>query len=87
MRDADREPDQRRADRADAAERRGDREPRAAPQARLVLVNAHRADDLVGRDRRAWTGDERARVIIDRVAIVVAENRLLARRTPARRSA
>ena len=56
----------------------GDREPRAAPQARLVLVNADRADDLVGRDAEHRQGHERDRVIIDCVAIVLLEQSLLA---------
>jgi hypothetical protein len=53
------------------------REPRAAPEARLVLVNADCADNLVGRDPEHGQGDERDRVIIDRVAIVLPEQTLL----------
>jgi hypothetical protein len=52
--------------------------PRAAPQARFVLVNANRADDLVGHDPKHGQGHERDRVIIDRVAIVLPEQSLLA---------
>ena len=56
---------------------RADREPRTAPQARLILVNANGADDLVGRDPEHGQGDDRDRVIIDRVAIVLLEQTLL----------
>src|ERR1700733_281335 len=77
MRRRDGESDQGRANCADAPVLAGHREPRPAPQARLVLVNAHRADDLVGRDPEHRQGHERDRVIIDRVAIVLPEQSLL----------
>src|ERR1700722_16401476 len=77
MRRGDREPDQGRANRADAPVLAGHREPRAAPQPRLVLVNADRADDLGGRNPEHGQGHERDRAIIDRVAIVLLEQTLL----------
>src|ERR1700722_9878613 len=78
MRRGDGEPDQGCADRADAPVLAGDSEPGAAPQARLIFVNADRADDLVRRDAEHGQSDERDRVIIDCVAIVLLEQALLA---------
>ncbi len=47
------------------------------PQARFVLVNADRADNVVGRDPQHRQSDKPDRVIIDRVTIVPFEQTLL----------
>ena len=73
----DGEPDQRRADRADAAIVAVDREPRAPPEARRLLVDAHRADHPVGGDAEHRERDDRDGVVVDRVAVVAREEPLL----------
>ena len=82
----DGEADQGRADRADAAAFALDRKPRAPPHARLFLVDAHRADDLVRRDAHHRQGDDRDRVVVGAVAVVARKQPLLvAEHRPAQR--
>ncbi len=77
MRRGYRKLDERGADRADAAKFRRDRKARSPPDARLRLVDAHGADDLVRRDGKGGERHDWDRDIVDRVAIVARENPLL----------
>ena len=78
VRGADREPDQGRADCADAADNRvstARRDPHHKPGA--LLVDAHRADHAVRRDAEHRERDDGDRVFVRRVAIVAVEDLLL----------